>query len=144
MLGVLIILLQIGVYSAIWLNPYVNGISLQFADHPAVKPYEYFDGLHIWMRLRAVYNVIFLAVLIKIFLMFYSNIPGSGWRKGIYFGCIISLIKVVPEAFNKWTLIVYPNELIILQLINGIIGFMSSIIYKKFNVIKVKASMQYE
>ena len=92
------------------------------------------------MKLRTIFNIIFLAILIKFFLMFYDNIPGTGWKKGITFGLIISLIKVVPEAFNKWTLIVYPNELILVQLINGVIGFVIfgiviSTVYQKFKVI---------
>ncbi|MFC1750189.1 hypothetical protein ACFL2V_15420 [Pseudomonadota bacterium] len=140
--GALIILVQMAVYSALWLNPYIDAISAQFADNPAVKPYDYFGGLDNWMRLRTLYNVVFLAILIKIFLMFYSNIPGKGWIKGIYFGLIISLIKVLPEAFNKWTLIVYPDELILLQLINGSIGLvvfgvLVSTIFHKFSVIRV-------
>ena len=140
--GLIIILIQMGVYYVIWMNPYVNSISLQFADNPTVKPYEYFGGLENWMKLRTIYNIIFLAILIKLFLMFYGNIPGTGWKKGMCFGLIISLIKVVPEAFNKWTLIVYPNELILVQFINGLIGFIVfgiviSTIYQKFNVINV-------
>jgi len=121
--GVVAIFLQMAIYYAIWMNPYVSAISLQFSDHPAVKPYDYFGGLENWMTIRTLYNIVILAILIKLFLLVYTKIPGVGWQKGVYFGLTISLIKVVPEAFNKWTLIVYPNELIYLQLINGTIGF---------------------
>jgi len=53
----------------------------------------------------------------------------------------------VPAAFNKWTLIVYPNELILLQLLNGIIGsiifgIMVSVIYNKIGIIEEKAKVQ--
>jgi len=142
--GAIIILLQMGVYSAIWLNPYVNSISLQFSENPGVKPYDYFGSLDNWMQIRTIYNVIFLAVLIKVFLMFYENIPGSGWKKGVYFGLIITLIKAVPEAFNQWTLIVYPEELIILQLVNGalglvIFGVLIATTYDKFLMVNEKA-----
>jgi len=142
--GAIIILLQMGVYSAIWLNPYVSSIFLQFADNPAVKPYDYFGGLDNWIQIRMIYNVIFLAVLIKVFLMFYENIPGSGWKKGVCFGLIITLVKTVPEAFNKWTLIVYPEELIILQLVNGalglvIFGVLVATTYGRFFMVNEKA-----
>jgi len=143
--GALAILLQMGFFYIIWMNPFVNDISLQFADHPAVKPYEYFGGLDNWMRLRTIYLILMLSLMIKVFLMFYTNLPGKGWQKGIYFGLILSIIKVIPDAFDTWTLIVYPNELIILQLINGSIGYvffglMISFLYHRFNVIQLQPS----
>lgn len=120
--GAIIIVLQMGIFYIIWMNPFVNEISLKFANNPAVKPYEYFGGLSNWMTIRTIYNIFLLAIVFKVFLMFYNNIPGHGWKKGLNFGFIISLLSVIPAAFNKWTLIVYPGELIVLQLVNGIIG----------------------
>jgi len=121
-LGGIIILAQLAVYSILWLNPYVESITAQFTNSPSVKSYEYFGGLDNWMKLRTIYNAVILALLIKLFLMFYEKLPGTGWVKGIWFGLIISAIKVIPEAFNKWTLIVYPDQLILLQLVNGTLG----------------------
>ena len=68
--GIVVILIQLGVYSVLWLNPYVEGISNQFAHSPSVKPYEYFGGLDTWMQLRTLYNIAILAILIKVFLLF--------------------------------------------------------------------------
>jgi len=148
MWGGVAILLQMGFFYIIWMNPFVNEISLQFANHPSVKPYEYFGGLDNWMRLRTIYLIVMLAIMIKIFLMFYTNIPGKNyWQKGISFGLFLSIIKSIPDAFSTWTLIVYPNELIILQLVNGIIGYIFfgvivSAIYNYFKVIKFQPSAQ--
>lgn len=132
--------MQMGIFSALWLNPFVEGISAQFADHPSIKPYAYFGGIDNWMQLRTLYNIALLAILIKLYLMFYSNIPGAGWVKGLCFGLMISLIKTVPEAFNKWTLISYPDELILIQLINGslgsiIFGVLVATLFEKFGVV---------
>ena len=139
--GTVAIFIQMCVYYVIWMNPYVNDISLQFGSHPSVKPYEYFGGLQNWMQLRTLYLIIMLAVLIKIYLMFYSNIPGNRWQKGLWFGSALGVVKVIPGAFNTWTLVVYPNELIQLQLINGIVGYILfgvivSTIFNHFNVIE--------
>ena len=139
--GFILIIVQLGVYSALWLNPFVEGISDQFSQSPSVKPYEYFGGLDNWMQIRTIYNVVLLAILIKIFLMFYEKLPGTGWSKGVWFGLIVSTIKVLPEAFNKWTLIVYPEQLIVLQLVNGtlglvIFGVLISTVFVKMGVIK--------
>lgn len=140
--GAVVIIIQMGVFYVIWMNPFVNEISIQFSNDTAVKPYEYFGGMDNWMQIRTIYNVVLLAVVFGIFLMFYTNIPGNGWKKGANYGLILSLLSVIPAAFNKWTLIVYPNELIILQLVNGIIGvivfgILSSLVCQKFSIIKV-------
>ena len=146
--GALAILFQMGFFYIIWMNPFVNEISIEFSNHPSVKPYEYFGGIDNWMRLRTVYLVLMLAIMIKVFLMFYTNLPGSNyWKKGISFGLFLSIVKSIPEAFSTWTLIVYPNELIILQLVNGIIGYvffgvMISVLYHYFSVIKLQPTLQ--
>lgn len=92
------------------------------------------------MQIRTIFNIFILAVLAALFLMFYEKIPGKGWEKGVWFGLIISVVKVFPEAFNKWTLVVYPNELIILQFVNGclgliIFGVMLAVLFQKMAVI---------
>lgn len=140
--GSIAILAQMGFFYIIWMNPLVNGISIQFSNHPAVKPYEYFGGLDNWMFLRTVFLIAILAIFIKFFLLFYSNLPGEGWKKGLYFGLILCILKAIPDAFNKWTLIVYPDELIILQLINGVIGYVFfgvvvSMLFCRFGVVRV-------
>lgn len=139
--GLIAIILQMGIFSALWLNPIVSGINDQFINDPAVIPYEYFGDLDEWMKIRTIYNIFILAVLVNLFLMFYEKIPGKGWVKGIWFGLIISTVKVFPEAFNKWTLVVYPNELILLQFVNGyvgliIFGVMLAILFRRMSVIK--------
>jgi len=140
--GTVAILLQMGFYYIIWMNPFVNEISNTFADHPTVKPYEYFGGLDNWMQLRTLYLIVMMAIIIKIYLIFYSNIPGNYWQKGLLFGFILSILKSIPDAFNTWTLIVYPGELILLQMINGVIGYlffgvMLSTLYYYFKVVEL-------
>ena len=146
--GGIAILLQMGFFYIIWMNPFVNGISAEFSNHPSVKRYEYFGGLDNWMRLRTVYLILMLSIMIKIFLMFYTNLPGSNyWKKGVSFGIFLSIIKSIPDAFSTWTLIVYPSELIILQLVNGVIGYiffgvMVSTIFHYSSVIKLQPTLQ--
>lgn len=139
--GIIIILLQLGVFYLIWMNPFVNEISLSFADNPAVKPYEHFGGLNNWMSIRLIYNIALLVILYKVFLMFYNNVPGQGWKKGINYGLIISLVSIIPAVYNKWALVVYPNELILFQLINGVVsmtisGVLMAVISQNFCIKK--------
>jgi len=141
-IGAILIVLQMGFYYVIWMNPFINGISLEFANHPSIKPYEYFGGLDNWMQLRTVYLIIMLAIFIIIYLILYRCLPGSGWIKGLWFGILLSIVKVIPGAFDTWTLIIYPNELIVVQLINGILGYlffgvMVALSFHYFNVIKI-------
>lgn len=54
---------------------------------------------------------------------------------------MLALIKAVPEAFNQWTLFVYPEQLILIQLTNTCVGLVlfgiyMSVLFEKFHVIE--------
>jgi hypothetical protein len=79
-----------------------------------------------------------------LYLVLYNGLPGTGWRKGLFYGGMLALIKAVPEAFNQWTLFVYPEQLILIQLFNTCVGLVlfgiyMSVLFEKFNVIERNA-----
>jgi len=68
-------------------------------------------------------------------------LPGEGIVKGLAFGTVIGLIKSVPEAFNQWMVINYPEPLILVQMFNTftglvLLGCLIGFFFKKFNVIQ--------
>ena len=141
LLGAIAILIQMVVFSLLWLNPWVKSITDQVATHPNLKSYGAFGGVNNWMMLRTTFLVAFSALYIYLFVMLYSSIPGQGWLKGVVFGLTMGVIKNVPEAFNQWTLIVYPHEQVLLQLVNGIVGFaifglIMALLFNKFGAIE--------
>ena len=94
------------------------------------------------MKIRTLFHVLYLSACIYLYILFYRSIPGSGWNKRLIFGLIIGVMKHTPEAFNQWTLIVYPGQLILLQLINGVLslvifGALLAIILEKSESIKI-------
>jgi len=142
-LGSLIIILQMCIYSLLWMNPWVKDLTQSFNQHASVKPFEYFGGVNNWMIIRTLYHIIFHALFIALFIRFYHCIPGYHWKKGLYFSLFVCAIKTIPEAFNKWTLIAYPETLIILQLINNVIGLVIfgiilAICVEKFSIITLQ------
>jgi len=139
--SIIVIVLQMFVFYLLWMNPMARDLSAQFTDHPIIKPYEFVGGQDNWLMLRTIFHIVFLSSFIYLYLFFYNTIPGAGWKKGLCFGLLIAALTHIPEAFNQWTLIAYPSQLILLQLINGavalaIYGILVSIIFKKMNVIK--------
>jgi len=136
-----VIILQMFVFYLLWMNPVVKEVSAQFTDHPSIKPYEFVGGQDNWMMLRTLFHIVFLSSFIYLYLFFYKTIPGVGWKKGLCFGLLMGAITHIPEAFNQWTLITYPSQLILLQLINGAIalaiyGILVAIIFQKMHIIE--------
>ncbi|NOZ51907.1 MAG: hypothetical protein GXP08_02005 [Gammaproteobacteria bacterium] len=137
----LVIIFQMFVFYLLWANPIVKEISAQFIHHPSIKPYEFVGGLDNWVMLRTIFHIVFLSSFIYLYLFFYKIMPGKGWKKGLYFGLLIGALTHIPEAFNQWTLIIYPSQLILLQLTNGAIalaiyGILVAVVFQKMNIIE--------
>ncbi len=141
--GSLVIALNMILGNLLWMNPIVGKISKKYYEgHPSVKPISEFGGLGYYIGLNALFSVLFSAVLIYFYLLLYQSLPGIDWKKGLYFGLMIGVIKAVPEAFNQWMVFKYPNIMILVQLINSIMGLLIlgvilGIIFDKFKVIQV-------
>lgn len=134
--GAVIIFLQMIVFSILWANPFVKDLLDQFSTHPSVKTYDFIGGEDNWKLARMLFHVAFMAVAIYIYTLLYSAIPGGPWLKGVYFGILIGILRFIPEAFNTWTLVAYPDVLILLRLVLGLVSFtifgvLVSVILKK-------------
>lgn len=86
------------------------------------------------------FHIAFMAVSIWIFLLLYDCLPHGMWKKGLGFGALIGFFRFIPETFNLWSMIIYPEVLIILRLVLGMLSFMIfgvlvSIVLKKFGAI---------
>ena len=62
--------------------------------------------------------------MIFLYILLYNAIPSKGWKKGLFYGLIIGLLRSIPEAFNQWTLFNYPDILILIQTINTFLGYL--------------------
>jgi hypothetical protein len=78
-------------------------------------------------------------ILLGIFIIIYEGIPGDGWKKGINYGLIIGLFRVVMMTFSVIAVYNIPLILILIGLITGYIeiialGLITAIIYEKFKL----------
>jgi hypothetical protein len=142
--GAGVILLNSVFGNLLYMNPLVSGIFAQFKDHPGIRPMEYFGGMENWLGLTMGFGLFLEIFVIILFVLLYQGIPFTKWRKGLAFGTIIGVLRAVPEAFNQWMLVNYPEPLILVQLVNTflgyiILGFLIGIIFDKAKVISEEA-----
>ena len=131
--GLITFLIDMIISNILWMNPYIAGTFKKFEGHASIKSMEYFGGLGNWLLLTFTFGFCLTAFFIILYIILYKGIPGNNWiKKGLFFGIMIAIIKAVPEAFNQWMIFVYPNILIILQLLNTIIGLILFGIYLAF------------
>lgn len=138
--GALIIVLQMIIFAVLWTNPIVKDLMMPFAAHSAVKNYDFIGGEENWKLARLLFHIVFMILSINIYIVLCRSIPGGMVVKGIYFGSLIALFRFVPEAFNTWTLVVYPDFLIALRLLLGsasflIFGVLVSVVLEKSKAI---------
>jgi hypothetical protein len=119
-----VILLNMIIGNLLYLNPLVSGIFEQFKNHPTIRSMEYFGGFGNWIALTLGFSLILESFVIFLYILLYNAIPSKGWKKGLFYGLIIGLLRSIPEAFNQWTLFNYPDILILIQTINTFLGYL--------------------
>ncbi len=140
--GFLVLIIDMIIGNILYLNPFVSETYKNFEGHASLKPIESFGSIGKYITITMLFSVFFVAFLIFIFLLFYINIPGKRWQKGLYFGILVALLKAVPEAFNQYMNINYPGQLILIQLLNTFIGLILfgiylEIIFRKSKTIEI-------
>jgi chromate transport protein ChrA len=66
----------------------------------------------------------------------YNGIPGFGWKKGLYYGLIVGLFRVVMMSFSTIVMYNIPLRMVITSLITGyieivILCIILAVIYEK-------------
>ena len=81
-----------------------------------------------WKSTPAYLRYLFLGVLVRCFLaaVVFSFIgpvfPGEWYTRGFLFGFTLIALGVFPRLITMWTQTTYPNNLLIIELFNGMIG----------------------
>lgn len=136
-------LIQMVIGNVLWMNPISMEINQRYSGHPTIKDFNFLGGMTNWILVTLAFGTFLITVWILLYLLLYTSIPGKNWVKGLCFGAIIGFIRVVPEAFNQWMLFVYPEPLILLQLINTLVstilfGIILGFFYFKFRVVTLE------
>lgn len=140
LLGIIVFFVDQILGNLLYMNPFVQGIFDQYKGLPAQKSMQAFGGMGNWVLINSVFSLVLIAVFIFLYLLLYRGLPGSGWKKGLFFGLIIGFIKSVPEAFNQFMLFNYPEILILIQMLNTLLGLtivcvIMAVLFKKFRVV---------
>ena len=104
---------------AVYMNPIVARI---------YKEYETSPGLKNWDNTASYLTTMFLLTLVQCFLFaaVYAYIRpvfgGTVLVNGLIYGVILVAIKIVPRGLDMWIQTTYPNKLLGIEAINGIIG----------------------
>lgn len=140
---ILFIVSNMVIDNLLYMNPIVSQVFEEYSNHPTMKSMDYFGGMSNWLLINTGFSILFLAFLIVLFKFLYNFIPGKGLIKGVNYGVLICLIKIIPEAFNQYMLFNYPTKLIMVQMILNsisivIFGLLISFLFKKFKIIDDK------
>lgn len=144
LVGGLVYIADMIVGNLLWMNPVVMTISERYADHPSTKSMDYFGGMGNWILMNSLFGTLLIVVFIGLYLVLYNSLPGTTWRKGLFFGVMLGIVKAVPEAFNQWMLFVYPDTMIVMQLLITMLsltlfGVILALAFDRFKVIQTQS-----
>ena len=101
---------------------------------------SYFE-LEIWktppnITAGLVFDLINGFIIVAVYMVIYNGIPGSGWQKGINYGIIVGLFRVVMTSFSSIVMYNIPLILVVTSLITGyieivILCVILAVIYEK-------------
>ncbi|PKM92330.1 MAG: hypothetical protein CVU81_01055 [Euryarchaeota archaeon HGW-Euryarchaeota-1] len=118
--GILASIVWFIVGGALYMNPITAKI---------YKTFENSQGIKKWKdTAKYLINMYIFGILIQclLFALTYSFIkpilPGSLLLNTLFFGLILVAIKIFPRLFDMWLQTTYPNKLLFVELVNGVIG----------------------
>ena len=105
-----------------YMNPFIDKIYKKHKDHPSMKKWKSQSKYMINMFIvGGLIPALFLAfIYAQYFSTFLTN--ETVLKNIVTFTIIVSLIRIVPRFFDMWIQTSYPNKLLKIELVNGIIG----------------------
>jgi len=108
----------------LYMNPFIAKIYKKYHKHPSMK--------HFSSQKNYLIGVFSVAGLIPILLSYiaFQFLQPISW---ILFGSILFLVRIIPRFCDMWMQTSYPNKILFIELINGlilsfVISFMFSIL----------------
>ena len=117
--------------SALYMNPYIAGIYNKYKDHRSMKKWptrgKYLGSMYGFILVQCLIFAFVYAFVAPVF-------PEGLLLQTIYFGLILTGIKIVPRALDMFMQTCYPNKLLLIEFINGTIGsFIIALVIVYFN-----------
>jgi len=106
--------------AVVYMNPFIAKIYKKYEDDPSVKNRK---NVKIFIINTLVFSVLIQCFLFAfVYLYIEPILPGTIILNTIYFGLILIIVKIIPRLFDMYVQSKYPNILLIIELINGVIG----------------------
>lgn len=103
-----------------YMNPIVAKIYKKFENSPGFKKWKdtkkYLVNMYVFGILIQCLLFAFVYAFIK------PILPGALALNTIFFGLILVAVKIVPRLFDMWLQSTYPNKLLAIEFVNGVIG----------------------
>ena len=116
---------------------------IAISTSPIFSPYS---DLPIWktppnILAGIIFDLINGFILVAVYMTLYVGIPGFGWKKGLNYGIIVGLFRVVMMTFSTIVMYNIPMVLVIASLITGyieivILCIILAVIYQKLGIAK--------
>ncbi len=104
----------------LYMNPLVAGIYKKNEKHPGVKKWK---NIKEYLLKMYVFGTLIQCLIFTLIYTFINPIlPTNIVSKTIIFGLILIGIKIYPRLSDMWLQTTYPNELLLVEFINGTIG----------------------
>ncbi len=111
--------------SALYQNPFIAKIYTDAGELPGVKKWPDKKKYIISMVLGTQVEVF---ILTAAFLFIRQYLPFSSWSNTLILGAFFSGIRVYPRFWNMWIQSTYPNNLLVVEFINGILSTFTIVI----------------
>lgn len=121
LLGLLIGVIHFIIIGVLYQNPFVARL---YKEEEAKKS----PGLRIWENKKKYILFMFLGTQIEIFILtfcylfFKDYLPFSPLATAVIISGLFAAIRVYPRFWNMWIQSTYPNKLLAVEIINGIIS----------------------
>jgi hypothetical protein len=66
-----------------------------------------------------VFDLVNGLILAAVYMAIFESIPGTGWKKGLNYGAIVGLFRVIMPSFSTIVMYSVPLDLVITNLVTG-------------------------
>jgi len=104
---------------ALYMNPFIAKIYKGAENSPALKK---------WPSVPKYISLQYVGILVQcllwafVFALVKPVLPEEVLIKGLVFGLILVVVKIFPRFYDMWIQSTYPNRLLAIEFVNGIIG----------------------
>lgn len=117
--GFLASIIWFGIGGIFYMNPLVSKLHKKFENSPSVKQWSS-------TKLFSIYMYFFILLECLLFAFVYSFIkpafPGGAIINGLILGLVLVAMNLIPSISGRWILSTYPNKLLFVDFIGGILA----------------------